>query len=353
MFNYHLTYIWLDADQILRQKVRILEQETTLNLNDVPIWNFDGSSTGQATRKNSEVLLVPCRLYRLPETNKTYDLFYVLSECCVATENGINVPHPTNHRYNAQTIFNKIKDSDTFENYFKPWFGIEQEFFIIDPKTNLPVDYNPSEKQGKYYCASDSNLNDMVDMMMLCSREIGINVVGYNTEVAPGQAELQLLGQGLKACDDLIIMRYIIIQIAKKYGYQISFHPKVLKGDWNGSGAHVNYSTLQMRDPTHGNTNGLTDSYAHIMYAISKFDENHQKHIAVYGEDNELRLTGKHETSDINTFTYGIANRGCSIRIPNMTHHQRYGYIEDRRPSSNFNPYLVLPLIFETSVEDL
>jgi glutamine synthetase len=353
MFLYHLTYIWLDSEETLRQKVRILEQDKELVLENVPIWNFDGSSTGQATRENSEVLLVPCRLYHSAELNNSYESYYVLSECCVTGENGTIVPHPTNHRYNAEYMFNRKKDNTTLEDYFKPWFGIEQEFFVIDPKTNFPVDYIPTGKQGEFYCASDSKLNDMINNMMLCSREIGINVVGYNTESAPGQAELQLLCQGLKACDDLIIMRYVIIQTAKKYGYRINFHPKVLKSDWNGSGAHVNYSTLQMRDPTQSNANGLTDCYDHIMHAIYKFEENHQKHIAVYGKDNELRLTGEHETSDINTFSYGIANRGCSIRIPTITHQQRYGYIEDRRPSSNFNPYLVLPLIFESSISGL
>lgn len=351
----HLTYIWLDAEYNLRQKVRIIDNHSKRShkpLNgehllpeNYPIWNFDGSSTGQATRENSEILLVPARVYISPFEN---DKLFILCECCSPDMQ----PHPSNHRPDAKNIFNKplLSETETMESVFAPLYGIEQEFFFLDPnENNLPVEFTSAKSQGKYYCAVDSPLNHIMEQIINNCLKMGIKTVGFNTEVAPGQAEVQLLSTGLEACDDLIMLRYIIIIIAKNNGYNVSFHPKPLEGDWNGSGAHVNYSTRFMRNEISNYTTSLS-SYEHIMYAIGQFEQNHQKHIAVYGKDNDKRLTGEHETSDINTFSYGIADRGASIRIPRQTHDNKCGYIEDRRPSSNFNPYLVLPLIFETSV---
>lgn len=341
----HLTYVWQDVDGNLRQKVKIIKKDTPPTLSDCPVWNFDGSSTGQAITTDSEVLINPVRMY--PNVFKsTVQHHIVLCECVMP--NG--AAHPTNHRQKASAIYNRAVNNKTAEEVFQPLYGIEQEFFVIDRTTNLPINYNSEGEQGRYYCAIDSNIDDLIEEMILKCLVMGLNAVGYNMEVAPGQAEIQLLSSGLKACDDLLMLRYTITQCANLHNYDISFHPKVLEGDWNGSGAHVNYSTLQMR--TTETTNGLKP-YDYIMHAISKFSANHQKHISVYGKDNDKRLTGAHETSDINTFTYGVAHRGASIRIPRATHQDGYGYIEDRRPSSNFNPYLVLPLIFETSVDGL
>ena len=85
------------------------------------------------------------------------------------------------------------------------------------------------------------------------------------------------------------------------------------------------------------------------MRAINNLKANHQLHIKSYGDDNHLRLTGLHETSSIDEFSYGIANRGCSIRIPNETNINNRGYFEDRRPSSSMDPYKVLSLLLNTS----
>lgn len=357
---YHLTYIWLDVDYNLRQKVRIMpnpKQHTHLSIEThdglkpelFPVWNFDGSSTGQAVREDSEVLLVPARVYISPFNNGfSYVRLLVLCECYLPDM----TPHPTNHRPSAKNIFEKVifNESETAEVVYDPYYGIEQEFFILNDN-GLPVEYNPDDKQGRFYCSVDSPLNELMEKITTYSHNMNLNTVGYNTEVAPGQAEFQLLSGGLQACDDLIMLRYIIVTVAKMKGYDISFHPKPLSGDWNGSGAHVNYSTRFMRDD-YGKYKTVTP-YENIMHAIAQFEQNHHKHIAVYGKDNELRLTGAHETSDINTFSYGIADRGSSIRIPRKTHEDKKGYIEDRRPSSNFNPYLVLPLIFDTSINEL
>merc|ERR1712003_76136 len=107
---------------------------------------------------------------------------------------------------------------------------------------------------------------------------------------------------------------------------------------------HTNVSTKAMRED-----GGLEV----IKKAIYKLGAKHEEHIAVYGEGNELRLTGKFETASINDFSYGVANRGASIRIGRDTEAEGKGYFEDRRPSSNCDPYLVTGKIMETIMEDV
>ena len=171
----------------------------------------------------------------------------------------------------------------------------------------------------------------------------GIKVTGMNAEVAPCQWEIQVCAEGIEAADQLIMLRYILNRTAEMIGAWINYEPKPLTGDWNGSGCHVNFSTKSMRS---------VGGYQHITHAIKMLEENHEKHIAAYGSGNELRLTGEHETSSMDTFTSGVAERGASVRIPHDTVKNGYGYFEDRRPSSNMDPYLVTSLILETSLSN-
>ena len=83
---------------------------------------------------------------------------------------------------------------------------------------------------------------------------------------------------------------------------------------------------------------------------IERLEKKHDIHMKYYGSGNEERMTGEHETASFNKFTYDVANRGCSIRIGNDTHKNEKGYFEDRRPSSNCDPYLVTGMIFKTTV---
>ena len=169
----------------------------------------------------------------------------------------------------------------------------------------------------------------------------GLQISGTNAEVMPGQWEYQV-GPcvGIDAGDQLWMSRYILQRVCEDFQVYCTLHPKpITKGDWNGAGCHTNFSTKKMRD-----AGGMTE----IKSAIYKLGAKHAQHIAAYGEGNELRLTGKFETASIDEFSYGVANRGCSVRIPRTTEADDCGYLEDRRPSSNCDPYVVTGMIMDT-----
>lgn len=338
-----IDYVWIGGDGELRSKARVIHSPIN-NIDEIPIWNYDGSSTNQADGKFSEVFICPRRVFNCPFRKNnhiivmcdTYSPSKIQDTYNIEKFKLLNEPLKNNYRYNAQKIFDKYADQ-------KPWYGLEQEYFIIDNITNLPIGFDPDGKQGQYYCSvggQNAFGRQIVEEHLGACLYAGIKISGINAEVAPGQWEFQIGPvEGIDAADQLWIARYILEKITEKYNVTINYEPKPLSGDWNGSGCHTNFSTEDMRAD-----NGIE----RIIEVMEKLKNHHTEHMEVYGENNEKRMTGHHETSNYNNFTYGIANRKCSVRIPNETHNNKKGYFEDRRPAANMDPYLVTSKILET-----
>lgn len=325
-----LEYIWLDGyypTQNMRSKTKVVP-DFSGKLEDCPIWSFDGSSTKQAKGKNSDCFLKPVAIYPDPARKNGY---LVMTEVL----NPDGTPHPTNARA-------KIDDND---NDF--WFGFEQEYFIMDTHTQLPLGFPVGGypgPQGMYYCSvggKNTHGRELVEEHADLCIDAGLIFEGINQEVACGQWEFQLFAKGAKkAGDEIWVARYLLDRLTEKHGYYIEYHPKPVKGDWNGSGMHANFSNSTLR------TCGSEETYKKICEAFRPLTD---EHIDVYGEHNDQRLTGLHETAHVSDFSYGISDRGASIRIPLLTVEKGWkGYLEDRRPASNADPYKVAGRIIET-----
>ncbi|KAF8392519.1 hypothetical protein HHK36_022862 [Tetracentron sinense] len=330
-------YIWIGGSGMdLRSKARTLPK-LVRDPNKLPKWNFDGSSTGQAPGEDSEVILYPQAIFNDPFRRGNN----ILVLCDAYTPAGD--PIPMNKRYDAAKIFNHPEVAAE-----EPWFGIEQEYTILQKDfkwpIGLPVGVSPGP-QGPYYCgvgAGEAFGRDIVNAHYKACLYAGINMGGVNGEVAPGQWEFQVdPAIGISAGDELWVARYILERIAEIAGVVIYFKPEPVHEEWNGSGAHTNYSTKSMRND---------GGYVVIREAIEKLGVRHKEHIAVYGEGNEQRLTGLRETADFNTFFWGVADRGASIRISRDTETAGKGYFEDWRPASNMDPYVVTSMIAETTI---
>lgn len=328
--KFKLEYIWLDGykpTQELRSKTKLVA-DFGGTLADCPVWSFDGSSTLQAKGDSSDCLLKPVAIYPDPTRENGF-----LVMCEVLNADG--TPHESNARAT-------IDDDD---NDF--WFGFEQEYFLMDTETDLPLGFPRGGfpgPQGQYYCSVGGRYTwgrDFVEEHMELCLEAGINVEGINQEVAPGQWEFQCFAKGAKkAGDDIWVARYLLNKLTESYGYYVELHPKPVKGDWNGSGMHANFSNTLLR------TCGSKKTYERICEA---FRPVAKEHITVYGAYNNKRLTGLHETASIDEFSYGISDRGASIRIPIITVENGWkGWLEDRRPASNGDPYKIAARIIQT-----
>lgn len=329
-FNYRFDYVWIDIDGKLRSKNRIelIDWSKPIRLEDIPIWNYDGSSTGQAPVDKSEIQLKPVNLFYHPYNNNAA---LVLCETYVDIKQ--DIPAPNNNRHAAAKIFDKCLDQEC-------WFGLEQEYFIMEPTTKMPLGWVDGCKQGQYYCGvgtSNAFGRYIVDEHLAACLRAGVKICGTNGEVAPGQWEFQIGPlDNINAADHLWIARYILELVAEYYQLNISYDPKPLADPYNGSGCHINFSTASMRQP---------NGYDSIISAIDKLKDTHEKHMEMYGVGNENRLNGRSETSSHNTFTYGVADRTVSIRIPQSVYQNNCGYFEDRRPAANCDPYLATSVI--------
>jgi glutamine synthetase len=330
MSKYKLEYIWLDGKKPipeLRGKTTIKDFDKTPTLADLPLWGFDGSSTMQAEGHKSDCILKPVALY--PDAARK-DAFIVMSEVMLPD----GTAHPSNNR--AKTP----DDPDL-------WFGFEQEYFLY--KDGRPLgfpEHGYPGPQGPYYCGVGYKYMGSIartiveDHLDLCLHA-GINHEGINAEVAKGQWEFQIFGKGShKAADDMWTARYLMMRLCEKYEVDVQWHCKPIKGDWNGSGMHTNFSSKYLREV------GGKEYFEALMKA---FEKNIPDHIAVYGPDNHLRLTGLHETQAIDKFSYGLSDRGASVRLPvNFIKHGYKGYLEDRRPNSEADPYQIVAQIVKT-----
>eukprot|EP00252_Welwitschia_mirabilis_P017954 TRINITY_DN40084_c0_g1_i1.p1 TRINITY_DN40084_c0_g1~~TRINITY_DN40084_c0_g1_i1.p1 ORF type:complete len:357 (+),score=17.81 TRINITY_DN40084_c0_g1_i1:70-1140(+) len=330
-------YIWIGGSgNDIRSKGRTLSGPVS-DPKELPKWNYDGSSTGQAPGEDSEVILYPQAIFRDPFRRGKN----ILVICDAYTPAG--EPIPTNKRAAAAEIFSK--PTVVAE---EPWYGIEQEYTLLQKDVKWPIGWPVGGfpgPQGPYYCgvgADKAYGRDIVDAHYKACLYAGIQISGINGEVMPGQWEFQVgPAVGISAGDQLWCARYILERVTEIAGVVLSFDPKPIQGDWNGAGAHTNYSTKSMRSE---------GGYEVIKKAIEKLGLRHEKHISAYGEGNERRLTGRHETASIHQFSWGVANRGASVRVGRDTEREGKGYFEDRRPASNMDPYTVTSLIAETTI---
>ena len=334
-------YIFIDADGDVRSKCRTVDSKKA-TVAQLPDWNYDGSSTEQAPGEDSEVIMKPKAVFKDPFRGG--DNILVLTD--TYTPGG--TPLPTNTRKPAMDIFESRPEAAG------AWFGLEQEYtlFNLDMVTPLgwPEGGYPGP-QGPYYCGAGADRSygrAISEAHYKACLFAGLEIGGTNAEVMPGQWEYQI-GPclGIEQGDHLWMSRYVMMRVCELFGVVVSFHPKPMLGDWNGAGCHTNFSTKVMRE-----VEGA--GYDAIIAALEKMKApgKQQEHIAAYdasgGEDNKLRLTGAHETASIDAFTFGVANRGCSARIPRDTEAAKKGYFEDRRPASNCDPYVVTAKIVET-----
>jgi glutamine synthetase len=337
-------YIWLDGaeTQGLRSKARVVEipEHRALKPADFPTWGYDGSSTYQADGGDSDLGLVPVRVFADPLRGD--GSYLVLCEVF----DSAGSPHSTNRRAELRRLMAEGGSEQ------EPTIGFEQEYTLYRDGRPLGFpEHGFPGPQGPYYCgvgAGRAYGRPVVEEHTRACLEAGLMIYGINAEVMPGQWEFQVGYRGfagesadpLAVADHLLVARYLLERVAERHEVEVSWDPKPMKGDWNGAGAHTNFSTRAMRDPRGGR--------AAIEAAIERLAKRHQVHITAYGAGLAERLTGLHETCSIDQFRGGVADRGASIRVPRHVEEKGYGYLEDRRPGANCDPYRVGSVLLET-----
>jgi len=337
-------YVWLDAHQVPRSKTKVMTARPT-KVSDLGVWNYDGSSTEQAEGHNSEINIVPRAIFDDPF--RGYPHVIVLTDAYNAWD---DAPAIGNTRKACADIHETYKDHDA-------WYGIEQEFTLmkkgkVGEKPSEPYGFNDDGSepapQGPYYCSAGTGCaigRPVSDEHLKKCLDAGVKITGTNAEVMPGQWEYQIGPcRGVEIGDHMTMARYIMLRISEAHDCVVSIDPKPKDGDWNGAGCHTNFSIKSMR---------ADGGYEVIKKVCEAFGKVAQEHIAEYGEGNEKRLTGKHETCSIKDFKFGVADRGASIRIPRTAEKTGKGYMEDRRPAANCDPYRVATRVMKTAGEAL
>lgn len=302
-------YIWLDSSNQYRAKTKIftegeIPENKVMSLSSYPTWNYDGSSCGdnRGLEGLTECALVPHAVYNDPFNQNTETIKYTLVLCrnyyydylLKQNDGDDNNLFMSNNEYNEILLKNNMYklvpihpdmepsqyDTEFFQNQeFK--FGFEQEFFMINPELKMPygfkrnVTYCPftfvlvqifrhlgltsgfspiSGGQGPYYCSVGKKCavqRKYLKHTQSLLHAANINITGFNYEVAPGQAEFQVFGNALNACNDLLMLRYILQRNGENFGVVVSFDPVVIgkeHGHFNMSGCHTNISFKAYRD---------------------------------------------------------------------------------------------------------
>jgi glutamine synthetase len=326
---YQAEYIWIDGTEpspLLRSKTKIVATGTKPG-----IWGFDGSSTNQATGAQSDCVLQP--VFVCPDPLRGEDNVLVMCEVLDVEM----TPHPTNTRRAC------VETAEKFASH-EPWFGFEQEYTFLQNSRPLgwPSSGYPAP-QGPYYCGVGGDKmpgREIVERHTAALLRAGLGIEGTNAEVMMGQWEFQIgILAPPEAGDQLWVARWLLFRIAEDFGVFATLEPKPILGDWNGAGCHTNFSTKEMRGE------GGWDA---IIGACEALGENIDEHVENYGVGIEMRLTGHHETQHYSKFSYGVSDRGASIRIPWQVAQDKRGYIEDRRPNANMDPYVVTRLLVNT-----
>lgn len=453
-------YIWLDVNNNYRSKTRIfdtgeIDEAKVLLPESYPRWSYDGSSCGDniGLIHISECVLVPHAVYVDAINNELTDIEYVFVLCrnyyydnldnkleCLINRTYNNDIDLNNYENNDDNLINSFSngkyslipihkdmepsiwtDKYFIDEYFK--IGFEQEFFIIDKDTKMPLGfYKPKTScpftfiiiqicrhlglssgylpelgpQGPYYCGISHKLNTidyLTYVRELCIKS-DINISGFNYEVAPGQAEFQVYGSAVKACNDLLMLRYILIRVGQMYNLNVNFDPVVINkkhGIFNMNGCHTNISfnsyrnlefdvniydnvntnnddninnTTEQLNTTNDTNNDTLIENHNDMFNIKSVQQflNYVKKLYkiqfnslynyenIFGNNNKQRCTGELETSDWREFTWGLGSRDTSVRISmNSLFDNTQGnkntssmYLEDRRPGGNVEPFTIL-----------
>jgi glutamine synthetase len=324
-------YIWIGGTDLdIRSKTMVLNTSSITDIFQLPDWNYDGSSTDQASGHDSEISLKPRKF--IPDPFRGGNHVIVLCD----TLNPDGTPAKASFRSECAKIMELCVEEE-------PWFGIEQEYTLyrIDKYPHWPLGFPDGGypvPQGPYYCSVGGEIcfgRQIMEAHLACCIHCGLDISGTNAEVMPGQWEYQI-GPcvGIDAADQLWLSRYLLLRVAEHYGVGVNFECKPIRSnEWNGTGCHTNYSTKSTRGE-----DGLQ-----VIYQYCEMLGNHHRYlIDLYGPGNEHRLTGRCETASIDNFKYGVADRGASIRIPRVTEQRKKGYLEDRRPASNIDPYVSL-----------
>jgi len=329
-------YIWIDGNASYRSKYKTISQKNEIWKEP---WNYDGSSTDQATTEKSEIFLHPVYTCIHPFLENSIIVLcdtYIDFEC--------TQPAKCNYRYKANQMYEKYKQC-------MPTFGFEQEYFFMSYESDKQFSLDSNKKhwkiehfhnnftnpQGPYYCGNGGQIiihRDLALKHYKACLTAGLKISGLNAEVAPSQWEFQIGPViGIQSGDQLHVARFLLERIAEMDGKKIEWKPKPLKSPWNGSGLHTNFSTMKTMDAKNG--------YMELIKSIEHAGLSHKDDLTYYG-DNSERLCGSCETSNKDNFTYGVADRKASVRIPTQVEKQGFGYLEDRRPASDADPYHII-----------